>query len=70
METIDKAMSMMMEEFKKEYGESETLQDGDEITGVFNDGIVIISLNDGNLKVQVSAGEPYRFDYNLDLPEQ
>lgn len=69
MESINKAMGMMMEAFYKEYGEDEKLEEGGEITGVFNDGVMIISLNDGNLKIQVSAGEPYKFDYNLNLLE-
>jgi len=69
METVNKAIGMIMDEFEKEYGEDQKLEEGDEISAVFNDGIIILSLENRKLTIKVVAGEPYKFDYNLDLLE-
>lgn len=68
METINKAIEMMFARAKEE-DENFVLQDGD-LAGVFNDGVIIIYLEDERLCVKVIAGEPDRFDFNLDLLEQ
>jgi len=67
MDSINKAMDMMAEKFRAEFGEDIKLEDDDEIVGVFNDATVIMSLEDGNLKVKVLIGAPYKFDFNLNV---
>jgi hypothetical protein len=69
-DTVTQAMEMMMKKFKEEFGADVKLEEGDEITGVFNDGIVIVGIEDRQLKIKVSAGEPYKFDFDLDLVEK
>lgn len=56
----------VLEYVQKKYA---PIEDGDEIPVVCNDGIVIISLIDGNLKVNIIAGEPDKLDIDLGLLE-
>ena len=70
METISKAMEMMQKAMKEEYGKDAKLEDGDSITGVFNDGVMTMSLENGELKLDIKAGTPYKFDFNLNLVEE
>lgn len=70
MEAINKAIEMMEKAMKEEYGKDAKLEDGDSITGVFNDGVMTISLENGKLKLDIKAGTPYKFDFNLNLVEE
>lgn len=70
MEIIGKAIEMILNKAKEEYGQDFKLEEGDTLTGVFNDGVVGVSLENGQIKINVSAGEPYKFDYNLNLLEE
>lgn len=70
METISKAMEMMQKAMKEEYGKDAKLEDGDSITGVFNDGVMTMSLENGELKLDIKAETPYKFDFNLNLVEK
>lgn len=70
MEAISKAMEMMQKAMKEEYGEDAKLEDGDSIAGVFNDGVMTMSLENGELKLDIKAGTPYKFDFNLNLVEK
>lgn len=70
MEAISKAMEMMQKAMKEEYGEDAKLEDGDSITGVFNDGVMTMSLENGELKLDIKAGTPYKFDFDLNLVEK
>lgn len=70
MDQIAKAMEMMYAELRKEYGKDAKLEDGDSITGVFNDAVMTISNENNEIKLDIKAGEPYRFDYNLNLVEE
>lgn len=70
MEAISKAMEMMQKAMKEEYGENAKLKDGDSITGVFNDGVMTMSLENGELKLDIQAGTPYKFDFDLNLVEK
>lgn len=68
MEIIGLAMEMMLKEFRKEHGQDAFLEEGESITGVFNDGIVKISMGpEKDLSVEVLLGEPYKFDFTLGL---
>lgn len=69
MDNISEAIKMMMKLYKEENGEDLKLEEGDEFASVFNDGIIIIGVENNTFKVKVIAGEPYVFDYSLDLLE-
>lgn len=47
-----------------------TLEDGDEIAYVCNDGVIIVSLKDGTLGINTICGKPPRLDVHLDLLEK
>lgn len=70
MEAISKAIEMMQKAMKEEYGKDTKLEEGDSITGVFNDAVITMSLENHELKLDIKAGEPYKFDYNLNLVEE
>lgn len=70
METINKAIEMLQNAMKEEFGKDAKLEDGDSITGVFNDGVITIGMENGELKVDIKAGIPYKFDFNLNLVEK
>ena len=70
MEAISKAMEMMQKAMKEEYGQDAKLEEGDSITGVFNDGVMTMSLENGELKLDIKAGTPYKFDFDLNLVEK
>jgi hypothetical protein len=67
MNMLNKALGMIMDEFYRENGNDAKIKEGDEISAVFNDGVIIIGLQNKQLQVKVIAGEPYRFDFSLDL---
>lgn len=70
METINKAIEMLQNAMKEEYGNDAKLENGDSITGVFNDGVITISMENGELKIDIKVGTPYKFDFNLNLIEK
>lgn len=65
MSKISKALKLATEEFKKEYGPDAKLQEGDAIATVFNDGTLIITVENSKLKAQIILGEPYIVDFNM-----
>lgn len=69
MEEIGKAIELAMQKFKEEYGEDEKLEDGDAFVTVFNNCVLIISLEEGNLRTKFIGGQPYRVDYTLSIYE-
>ena len=67
---ISKALELASAEFEKEHKGME-FEEGEEFATVFNDGIIIIGLdNTRQLKIKVLAGKPYRVDYDLKLLEE
>ena len=68
MDKIKKAIDMMVAKANEE-DENFSLEDGD-LVGVFNDAVIVISLNDNNVRYNIIAGAPDKFDYNLDLLEE
>lgn len=70
MDKVNKAIELAMEEFKKENGENAQLEDGDEFATVFNDGILIIGLEDTELKIKFLLGEPFKVDFDLGMTER
>lgn len=55
------AINKMIAKYKEENGEDTKMEDGDEIVAVFDDCVIIISLEDKEMKVKVSIGKPYTF---------
>lgn len=70
MDQINKAIELAMEEFRKENGEDVQLEDGDEFATVFNDGILIIGIEDHELKIKFLLGEPFKVDFDLGMTER
>lgn len=70
MEKVNQAIILAMQEFKKEHGQDAKLEEGDEFATVFNDGILIIGLEDSELKIKLLLGEPYKVDFDLELTEK
>lgn len=69
MEETKSAIELAMEQFKAEFGQDAKLEDGDEFATVFNDAVVIISLNNRKLSVRILAGKPYYVNHGLNLTE-
>lgn len=69
MEEIKKALELAMKKFQEEHGEDAKLEDGDEFVTVFNNCVLVISLNDGNLHTKFIGGKPYEVDLTLSIYE-
>lgn len=67
---VNEAIEMMIAQAEKENGGEAIDFEEQDLAGVFNDAVVVIGLEDGTLKVKVVAGEPMRFDHNLNLLEE
>ena len=66
MEELEKAVVLAMQKFKEEFGE---LEDGDEFVTVFNNCVLIISLENRHLKTNFIGGKPYEVDMTLSIYE-
>lgn len=69
MEELGQAIGLAMQKFKEDYGEDEKLEDGDEFVTVFNNCVLIISLEDGKLQTKFIGGKPYEVDMTLSIYE-
>ena len=67
---LEKAIKLMQEEMKKEFGEDSELEDGDNIVGVFKDCVIKIENENNELTIDVVMGEPYIFDCNVCKEEE
>lgn len=66
MPELDKLIELILEEFRKDNGADAKLEEGDEFATVFNNGIVIIGVENSELKVKIILGEPYRVDFTFE----
>lgn len=66
MDGISNAITKVMTRFKQENGENAKLEDGETIHGIFKDGVVSISIEEEKLNIDITLGEPYMFDENLE----
>lgn len=57
------AIAEALECYKEEIGEP--IGEGEQFTTIFNDCVLVIGLEDGNLKTQFVIGEPYRIDMDV-----
>lgn len=69
MEELVNAINLAMQKFKEEYGEDAKLEDGDKFVTVFNNCVLIISLEDGNLQTKFIGGKPFCADMTLSIYE-
>lgn len=69
MEEISKAIELAIQKLKDEYGEDAKLENGDKFVTVFNNCVLIISLEDGEMKTEFIEGSPYEVDYTLSIYE-
>jgi hypothetical protein len=60
---MDDLLSILIDAFKREYGEDEKINDGDIVVFELNDCIVILSLEDAKLKAEVIGDKPIRVNY-------
>lgn len=70
MNEIMEAINLAFEKFREDNGEDAKMEDGDEFVTVFNNCVLIISLNDGNLKSNFIGGKPYKIDMTLSIYEE
>ena len=68
-EKFNKAIKMLMDADEKEHGNN-YLEDGESLVGVFNDAVIIIEKEGRQPKIKCIVGEPYKFDFNLDLLQE
>jgi hypothetical protein len=68
--TLEKAISMMIEQAWKDRDSGKIELDAQTLVGVFNDAVIKMWLEGSTLKIEVMAGEPMKFDYSLGLIEQ
>lgn len=67
MEELQKAIQLAIEEFKKEFGPDAKIEDGDTFATVFNNCVLVISLENGEFKTEFIGGKPYRVDMTLSI---
>lgn len=70
MSDIQKAVELAFKAFKEKYGQDAKLEDGDSFVCVFNNCVLIISLEDGKLKEEFVGGRPLEVDYALKIYER
>lgn len=68
--TLEKAISMMIEQAWKDRDSGKIDLDEQVLVGVFNDAVIKMWLEGNTLKIEVIVGEPMKFDYNLNLIKQ
>ena len=61
-EKLVKAIELIKQRYKEEFGEDARMEDCEEIVGVFKDCTIKISLKNSHLEVDVTMGEAYKFD--------
>lgn len=70
MEETNNAIELAMKEFRKQYGADAQLEEGDEFATVFEDGILIIALEEGSLNMKFLLGEPFRVNEKIGIPTE
>lgn len=43
------------------------LEDGDEVVSVFNNGTIVVGLENHELELKILMGEPYTFNENIEI---
>lgn len=68
MDEIAEVARFLSGELRRTTG-SDKLEDDDTAVVLLNNGVVVFSMDDGELSVQVVGGEPFRMDYSLSIFE-
>ena len=68
--TLEKAISMMIEQARKDRDSGKIDLNEQVLLAVFNDAVIKMWVEDNALKIEVMIGEPMKFDYRLNLIEQ
>ena len=68
MEELATAIELAMGKFNEEFGEG-ALEDGDEFVTVFNNCVLVISLENGKVSTHFIGGKPYVIDMTLSIYE-
>lgn len=70
MDKVYKLLDLVTSEMKKEDPDFNGLDNGEEVAAVFNDGVLIIGMEDNELKVKIILGEPVKIDYTLGFAKE
>ena len=62
---IEEAVKAAFEKFEEDYGKGTGLKDGDEFVTVFNNAVLVVSLDGGTLRTKFLGGKPYYVDMTL-----
>ena len=60
---MDDLLSILIDAFKREYGEDEKINDGDIVVFELNDCTVILLLEDAKLKTEIIGDKPIKVNY-------
>ena len=66
---IQKAVKLAFEAFKERYGQDAKLENGDQFVCIMNNCVLVVSLEDGNLKEEFIGGKPLHVDHTLSIYE-
>lgn len=66
---IDNAVKAAIQAFKEQFGEGTKLDDGDQVVFLFNNCVMIMSLEEGTVKEEFIGGLPVKVDYTLKIYE-
>lgn len=69
-ERIKQASALLLAEFQNEYGKDAKIEDGEEIIGLFNDGVLRLGMDDSTVQVNLWKGSPYKINAYLIEPDE
>lgn len=67
MEELGQAINLAMNKFKEKHGEDAKMKQGDKFVTIFNNCVLIISLEGGHLKTNFIEGKPFYADMTLSI---
>ena len=67
MDELFKAIDAAYKEYEKEYGTDAKLEDGEKFFTIFNNAMLIISKEDGELKTEFLGDKPFQVDMTLEI---
>ena len=62
---IGDSLSIFMQKFKEEFGESAKLEEDDEFVTCFANGVMIVSVSNGTMGIKMIGGKAYQSDYEV-----
>ncbi len=63
-------LTILINAFKRDYGEDEKINEGDTLVFELNDCTVILSLEDKTLKTEIIENKPIKVDYTTGYFEE